>query len=258
MNDHAAYLDHLRARGLLPTGCRSAFIVGSVARGWDNAVSDLDICLVSDEPWRSGTNGFEPMPLEPAEIATEVTHVDGRRWELKYWLDGQVGQVIDKVSWSRFEDGTPSGQLLTTWEEEFLERLLTCRPLAGEDWVLQQRARIEASAFRAFVLTDCLSNSDDCLEDLVGQLASGDLHSAVLSARLAFGHVVDTVLAAHGEFGRSPKWRSRRIREVDPPSLPFDRYWAVETMRTFDPEDPRRWVEEVAGLCKALSMEVEI
>jgi hypothetical protein len=258
MNTVSVHLDQLAARGFLPAGYRSAFIVGSIARGWDNASSDLDIYVVSQEPWRSGTNGIEHMPLEPPEIATEVIHVDGQRWELKFWLDTQVGQMIDKVSWVSFESGTPSGQLLTAWEEEFLERLLTCRPLAGEDWVLQQRERIEASAFRAFVVTDCLSNADDCLEDVVGQLAAADVESALLSARLGFGYAVDALLASHGECGRAPKWRSRRMREVNPPALSFERYWAVETMRTFDPEDPRRWVEEVAGICKALSMEVEI
>ncbi|RKR91080.1 hypothetical protein BDK92_5468 [Micromonospora pisi] len=258
MSDLSTNLGELTARGLVPADCRAAFVVGSFARGWANASSDVDMYLVCDQAWRSATNGVEYLPLEPAEVATEVVHVGGQRWELKYWLEAQVDQMIDKVSWASFETGLPTGQILTTWEEEFVERMLTCRPLTGEDWVLRQRAKITSSAFRAFVVADCLSNADDCLEDVMGQLASGDVESALLSVRLGFGHAVDALLASQGEYGRAPKWRARRVREVNPPLLPFERYWAVETMRAFDPAEPRQWIQEIADLCKSLSMEVEI
>ncbi len=55
-----------------------------------------------------------------------------------------------------------------------------------------------------------------------------------------------------------PKWRSRRMRLVDTPVLPYERYWELETMRTFDPEAPEVWVREVIAVCQRISMEVSV
>ena len=43
-----------------------------------------------------------------------------------------------------------------------------------------------------------------------------------------------------------------------PRQLPYEDYWAIETMRDFDPEDPRDWVTRIVQQCRDLSIEVEI
>ncbi|KPI00274.1 hypothetical protein OK074_5882 [Actinobacteria bacterium OK074] len=256
--DFTRCLPELSAHGLPPSRYRSAFVVGSLARGWANAASDVDVYVVGEEPWSGPVPASIRLSLEHPEVVTDFWYVGDRRWELKYWTAGQLAEILGKVSWEAFETGQPLGQLIGRDEEQLLERMLACRPLHGEDWVLEQQDRIRDSAFVASVVSYCLSNADDFVDDAAGQLDGGDVASAVLSARQAFGHAVDALLAAHGECNRLVKWRARRVAEAAPKALPYERYWAVETMRDFDPARPEVWVRDVMALCKTLSLEVEI
>jgi predicted nucleotidyltransferase len=256
----AGCVAELERRKLVPEASLAVLMVGSTARGWANPKSDYDIAVISaGAQWR-GSGPDIAVPLEPAVVPTEVIYVAGRRWELKYYLDGQVDQMFGKVTWAEFEKaGTASGLLLDQ-EEVFLERLATCVPLSGAEWLRSRREQIDGSAFRAFVVTRSLDQADLSVEDALGQVAAGDLESAVLSARKAFGHAVDALLESLGEYGGYwiPKWRARRFRIAAPPMLSFADYWAIETMRDLDPADPGRWVEHVVGVCKDLSLETNI
>lgn len=257
--DFSSCHDELQGRGLLPERYEAAFVVGSQARGWGNALSDADVCIVTRDPWASVGHGLIRVPLIPDTVTTEGFQTGGLAWELKYWLDGQVDQMIEKVNWSQFDGSTLVGQRLTREEEKFLDRILTCVPLTGSDWISRCQKQIEESAFRTFVTTECLGLADDYVIDAVGQLEAGDVDSSVLSARTAFGHAVDALLASHGELGRlNTKWRARRLASVQPKELPYEEYWRVETMRTFDPAAPETWVQETAWLCKRMAMEVQV
>lgn len=252
-------IKELESRGLVPAKTYAVFLVGSVARGWGNALSDYDIYLVGPEPWHSPSSTVLRLPLETQTVPVEVIHADGRRWEMKYWLDSQVDQMLAKVSWEEFDKGHASGALLTDVEELFLERLPTCVPLSGEDWIERRRGQLEQSAFRSLMVTRSLTAADGAVEDALGQLEADDLESAVLSARKAFGHSVDALLESCGQYGHhTPKWRARRFRAAEQSVLGFDAYWRLETMGDFDPEHPGRWVRQVIELCKNLAMDVEI
>lgn len=252
-------LEEMDRRGLIPADCLAVCCVGSVARGWSNETSDYDFNVVSSTPWTGESARTIPVPLEPGVVPAVVLHVDGRRWEIKYWLDGQVQQMIDKVSWEQFEAGNSTAKALIDNEELFLERMSTCLTLSGAAWTEGCRRRVEESAFRAFVTTRSLAEADSSIEDAVGQLAARDFNSAVLSARKALGHTVDALLESEGNFGsRTPKWRARRFHEVRPKALSFEEYWALETMRSFDPENSQVWTNLVIQRCRDLTMEVEI
>jgi hypothetical protein len=45
---------------------------------------------------------------------------------------------------------------------------------------------------------------------------------------------------------------------LQPPELSFDDYWQLETMRSYDPETPEKWVEEVLRTCQHVSTEVRL
>jgi hypothetical protein len=233
-------------------------LVGSAARGWSNARSDYDFYVVGDKPWQGGYRSGYRIPLDPPEVLTESFYFEGRRWEATNWLARQVDQIIAKVSWNEFENRIP-GQILTVREEALLERLLLCVPVAGEDWIAQRQAEIKASAFKPMVITRSLGTADDAVEDALGQVESGDLDNAVLSARRALGHSIDALLEQHDQFGSAVhKWRPNRFRAADPAILSFERYWEMETMRTFDPEHPEKWITDVLTMCQEISMKVEI
>lgn len=252
-------LDGLASRSLLPADHLAVLCVGSVARGWANDSSDYDFNVIAHGPWYGPSTRVIPVPLWPDMVPAVVEHVNGRRWEIKYWLDVQVDQMLAKVAWERFEDGASTARPLTDAEELFLERLATCLTLSGTAWVRNRRQALGETAFRAFVTTRSLAEADSSIEDALGQLAADDIASAVLSARKAFGHVVDALLESHGAYGsRIPKWRARRFQEVRPRQLPYEDYWAIETMRDFDPEEPGNWVTRIVQQCRDLSIEVEI
>ncbi|MFI7537286.1 nucleotidyltransferase domain-containing protein [Streptosporangium sp. NPDC049376] len=257
--DPVRCLHALHERQLLPGRRLAVLLVGSVALGWANEKSDYDFYVVTETPWRRPNAARRTMPLQPSYVPTDSIVLDGRRWELKYWLDSQVNQMLDKVSWEQFESGAAVADPLAPAEESFLERLISCVPLEGEQWVRRRREALADTAFQAFLVTRSLAAADGCLDDALGQLATGDVTSAVLSARQALGHAVDALLESRGVYGSQlPKWRARRLAEARLPDLPFERYWALETMASFDQARPEAWVEEVVVLCRALSLRAEI
>ncbi|WP_405881009.1 hypothetical protein OG762_21915 [Streptomyces sp. NBC_01136] len=251
------WLEPLRQRELIPADCLAAFVVGSAARGWNNARSDHDVYVVTTRAWDTSTSRPIPMPLNPPGVRSETFYEDGRRWEVTYWLDSQIDQLLAKVSWQEYERGL-AGEALTPREEVSLGRIANCLTLLGEDWVEDRRKRLTDSAFKSFLVVRSLNLADDAVEDALGQMEAGNPESATISARRAFGYAVDALLESHGEFGsHMPKWRPNRLRIVAPSFLTFERYWALETMRSYDAADPGSWIREVLTLCQDISMRVE-
>jgi hypothetical protein len=248
----------LRELGLIPRTELSTLVVGSTARGWDHSTSDTDVVVISTEPFADSRAVTMDVPLSPGTVPTVVFHRDGRRWEVKFWLDGQVDQMFEKITWERFERGGTVGSQVTQAEVVFLSRLRTCATVSGAQWVRDRREQLDQSAFRSILLTQVLTDADHAAEAAIGQLSAGESEGAVYLARQAFDLLVEAILIDHGEYEVGIKWRARRFRTAAPRQLTFDRYWAIETMRDYQPDKPGLWVEQVVGLCKDLSIEVEL
>lgn len=259
--DHAddELLAPLRGRDLVPDDMVAVCVVGSAARGWENSRSDVDVYIVTRREWSSESSDDIAMPLNPPRVQTESFYASGRRWEITYWTQGQVDQLLNRVSWEAFDQGVAAREALALREEHFLARLAVCRPIHGVDWVASTRGKLGDSAFRAFQLSRSLSHVDEAVEDALGQLEAGDLPSATLSARSALGYAIDALLESYGEYGSNiPKWRARRFAAVAPAEMTFEQYWELETMATYDPADPRPWVRQILNLCQDFSMKIEI
>jgi hypothetical protein len=248
----------LDERRLLPPTRRCVFTAGSLIRGWGNRTSDLDIYIVTRSEWRSDTGQLKPVQLIPDMVAAEAFYVDGRKWDVEYWLDIQVEQALAKMSWAEYEDHPDAGRELSWLEDDFLERLSYAVALENDVWLREKATQLAGSAFGSIRIQRALDLLDLATEDAVGQLDGGDVESAVLAVRLAFGHAVDALLASHGEYGHNEKWRARRMLAIAPPQLSFHDYWAVETMRDFDPTAPRAWVERVLERCQRIAQEVGV
>lgn len=248
-------LGELDSRGLLPRDVRAAFLCGSLARGWGNAKSDADVYLVVPEPWESTTATGIRIPLDPGLVPLETIYVGGRQWEVKYWVERQIEQVLGKAAWSEFEHDRTE-QRVTRNEQDLMARMLSCVPITGHDWITKTQLRIKESAYEAVVVSEILEDGELMIEDAVGQAEAGDLESAVLSTRLAFNCAVDALVVVNGQYDRNPKWRARRMRAAAPKQLPFDRYWRIEVMRDLDPTAPLPWIEQVLDVCRELMSEV--
>ena len=252
------WLAPLRTRDLVPEGALAGFVVGSAARGWHNARSDFDIYVITTARWESSTSTPTPVPVDPPSVHSETFFDQDKRWEVTYWLDSQIDQMLAKVSWDAYEAGMVAEDALSWREELTLARLGNCLPLWGEDWITESRKRLTESAFRSVMVVRSLGKADDAVEDALGQMESGDLECATISARTAFGHAVDALLEGAGEYGsHMPKWRPKRLRAATQDVLPFDTYWAVETMQGCDPADPRPWITRVLTVCQDIAMRVE-
>lgn len=246
-------------RGLVSQSALAVFVVGSVALGWHNSRSDYDIYIVTSKKYHSLTSRPVPVPLAEASLATETFYTRERRWDVTYWLDSQVEEVLSKVSRDSISPGTPTEKTLSIHEELLLSRLGSCLALHGGDWIERNSARAAASAFRELVVVRSLGAAEDAVEDALGQLEAGNFESATISARKAFGHAVDALLESLGQYGsHEQKWRPKRFRAADPDVITFDEYWAVETMQGYQAADPAPWIKSVLTLCQDLAMRVKI
>lgn len=255
------WLAPIRERGLLPADSVSSLLVGSSARGWSNARSDHDVYVITANEWIPKTCEVETIavPLDPPLVRAVTFHHQSKRWEVTYWAEQQVEQMLAKVSWTAYEEGqSAAASVLSVREELLLGRLASARPLTGETWLKDTRRRLTASAFRSFLVVRSLGEADDAVEDALGQMEADDLDSAVLSARIALGHSVNALLESHGDYdSHTPKWQANRFRATAPEVLTFDRYWSLETMRDFDTDNPHDWIMSVLAICQDIAMRVE-
>jgi hypothetical protein len=249
----------LTALGAMPPDAVAVLLVGSQARGWANPTSDYDFCIVTEQPFSSDETRTVGVPLDPPITTVREVIVAERRCELAYWTEGQIRQMLDKVSWSRFESTEASLKALVDVEQTLLERLATAVPTAGEEWLEATRRAVDESAFRAFITTFSISSAEGKLEDIVGMVEVNDLESAVLAARLALDHMVDALLDSHGVYGTGiPKWRMRRLRDLAHPVFSPERYWELITMTGHGAADAAGWVDAVVAQCQDLALEIEI
>ncbi|GLX47547.1 hypothetical protein Shyhy01_04970 [Streptomyces hygroscopicus subsp. hygroscopicus] len=258
-NDSGQWLRVLRERQLIPEDTLAVSLVGSVAHGWHNERSDYDFYVVtSREPDLPGQSSIT-LPLNPPRVRSQSFYLEERRWEVTYWLDSHYDQMLAKVSEDEYNRGVAPARVLAAREELALGRLDSRVILEGAEWFEARSKQLAESAFRSFMIARSLGASDNCVEDALGQMKSGNLESATLSARAALGSSVDALLEGHGQFGsQSPKWRPQRFRAARPDALSFEDYWALETMRDYDPEDPRPWINRVLTICQDIAMRVEV
>jgi hypothetical protein len=246
----------LRSHHALPETYACVYLTGSLIRGWGNSGSDLDFYVITDEPWHPSEAVSASVPLGQGKIYFKALKESGVGWDVEYWQEAQIEQVLAKVSREHYEQRVLLGGLLTGFERDMLERLLYAVPIDGASWLAETRRRLEASAFLPMVVCDALALAKTYLDDAEGMLAIGDDDSAVLAARTAFTHTVDGLLAAHGVAARNAKWHARRFREAAPSVMGYEEYWAIETMRGYSRDEGAGWVRQVIDSCRRIANEL--
>ncbi len=233
---------------------RAAFIAGSLVQGYGNARSDIDLYLLCDT--QPTDVDAHPQAVALAEGVIQVGALEtgvGPRYDVEYWTTSQVAQCLDKVAANAFAAGTATGSDLSGFEIDLLSRLAHAVPVAGDPGLVDATVTaLRSSAFFSVMAARAATHYDIRSEDVRGQLEAADLHSAVLSTRIAFGAAVETVLAAYGDCGDSEKWRARRLMASPQRLVSMDEYWAVETMRGLDVANPVPWILDVIALAQRL------
>jgi len=251
-------LDALRSQELLPDDTLCVYLSGSVVRGWGNGTSDIDVYVITESPRRREGAHYARVPLDPELLVVEVVHVEDERWDVEYWTDSQVDQMMAKVSPSMLESSDFAGEDISTDERDFLDRLGYGIAILGEEWFSRRQAALQKSGIEPIFTAHALNIADGYTEDALGMLGSGDVESAVIAVKIAFGWIVDALLVSEGELAQNPKWRPQKLLRAAPAALPFERWWEIETMQGFDAEAPERWVRSVLGACQELSLEISV
>jgi len=238
-------LAQVREAIAVPDDTLCVYLSGSVLAGWGHRFSDLDVFVVG----RSRAE-VDALFTIAHDVSLELRQVGALRWDIEYWREDEVDALV-----AQFE-GEPGAY--DDKDADMLYRLDRGRALLGEAWLAQRQQRLRASCFGRTLARRAVNKADNLLEDALGMLDSGDVESAMLAARLAFGKVTDALLHQQGDWCPSEKWRSRRLATAQPAALSHDVWWGVETMQDFDEGDPAAWVLETVRLCRDLILEVEV
>jgi hypothetical protein len=252
------YLNVLKENAALPDDRLAVFVAGSLIRGWGNDRSDLDVYVVTGQPWQGERESEIRVWADPGAVPVRAFYAGNRRWDVEYWLDRQVESLVDYASWDKFETGESKASVLTTAEVSLAHRIGTCEIAEGPGWIERRRAQFGTSAIKNMVAAYLLDRLDSLTEDAVGMAAAGDSVSAVIAARRAYAFAVDAFVASRGEFEMQPKWQARRLLATGAAELRFDEYWEIETMRNYDPGNPNAWIEDVLRRCQRLADAVEL
>jgi hypothetical protein len=251
-------IDALRHAGVFPGDTVAAYISGSAAVGWNNELSDYDVYVVTREVPEVAQSFWIRVAANPTRVPAVLTKIGGNRFDIEYWTEGQVTQIVEHAATDSPDVAARRDPNLTLDEVDLVYRLLIAVPVVGAEWLEAQKERLRRSHIREAIAVNHLNTADGRIDDALGQLDAGDSASAVLAAREAFSHVVDAIAAISGDIGPNPKWRARRVMTLEPAVLPWDDYWAIETMQGFDPDSPHKWVLETIDRCRSLMLEVPL
>jgi hypothetical protein len=251
--------DLLRRLEVDPDRVAAAFVAGSLVLGWANVDSDIDVYLLCAEPVTPPAfTDVHTTRLSRPGVPVGGLTVLGRDCDVEVWTLAQVDELVGLLTLAGQARSSSLLEGFSHFELDFVEKVSHGVPLRGAAVVARVRAAVRASAWENLLVARALDLSDIYLVDALGQADSGDPRSAVLSVKLAFGHCVDAVCAGHGSYGRSPKWRARRLASVAAAELPFEEYWRIETMAGYDDADPGRWVRDVLAVCRRISAAVPV
>src|SRR4051794_35859560 len=112
----------LESAALVPADAVAVLLVGSRALDWQHARSDLDVVIVTTEPWSGTVTDQQPVALTESTIGIVTTAVDGVRCEVKYWTESQIRETLSNVRWPAWDAGN-TGQSMSQNESVLVERL---------------------------------------------------------------------------------------------------------------------------------------
>ena len=116
------------------------YAAGSLVQGWGHAASDLDLYLVTEEPLVPGGE-LESFVRHVSTADPVIRIVLGEfgafRADIELWRAAQIDEII-----GRFTGGTPDQEKpeLDKSEQDLLYRLVSGRPLHGEEWWAKRRS----------------------------------------------------------------------------------------------------------------------
>jgi hypothetical protein len=199
-------------------------LTGSIAAGWGNAYSDVDIYAFSDHELE--------LPIDDTMEMWPGSHSSGLRW--LSWIGPYDQSRVDLTVWPTDAVATALEPLLGSTEPEYYEagkaledliyRVSIAEPLKGDTLVDEMRRMIGRSGYRRVVARHSKFVAENALTDAAGQLESGDTMTALLSAMRAATFATDACLLLAGDLCKGEKWMFRRLERTPACGITLSEY----------------------------------
>lgn len=198
------------ARQLAETsGAPAALLAGSIAEGFGNTTSDIDIYLIGPQ----------------LTAAREQLAAGYRRVDVHSLAPADIDAVIGLVAAATLpSDG--SAPVFPDRHLALLARLSSAEVINGAEIVEAQRQRLKETRarLRRLVIFKWLTAAHAELEDLRGLRGAGDSDAATLTARSALLAAGKAVAAAGDELYLGHKWVWRQLCRSAPPAFPLSTF----------------------------------
>lgn len=203
-------------------------VTGSIAAGWGNSYSDIDLYVFSDQELELPVD--ETMETWPGKDPSS-----GVRWS--NWMGQYEESLVDLKVWPTDTLATALKPFLSDIEPEFAQvgtkiedliyRISIAAPLKNPAFVDDMKQLIATSSYNRALARMLKARTENALTDVAGQLEAGDMLGARMAALLAAEQVADQSLVLAGDLCRSRKWILRRLERTPQCGITVDEYRSV-------------------------------
>lgn len=195
-----------RAKAHIKGPIHAIYIGGSIAEGYGNCRSDLDIYLLIDESQRP-----------PFKGGFAISSINGRSLQFDFVSLDQLEAAVVQLETRPFEQISMS---LPT--NQILHRLCHCVVIDGAETVARYASRLNGAKYLSFSSFVKQEQCENALQDAYGAWDAGQFETATFNVRLATHRAFEAVLSLRGQTATNEKWvfeKASRALGISHPAL---------------------------------------
>jgi len=200
------------------------YLSGSIAEGFGNEGSDLDIYIIT---YDSYGHTDETLPYQIMSYGREYTFTGQKILLSGFYIQKDVFSMLLKDI--EFKIRNKQIMDLSNKLIELYHRIYKGIPLHNESGFNQLKANLNTDLFIKNLCLNRLVYSENRHNDAVGALKSADIWTAYLSAKISLEKSIDGLLISKGETNPSDKWLFRRLFSLYSP----EDEWVKEFMNCY-------------------------
>lgn len=231
-------------------------ITGSTAAGFANAYSDIDVYAFIDSlpelPVDDTMEMWDSRDPGGLHCTTWMGRYGNHRVDLKLWPKNTPAIALAPF----LEQEEPEFCDVSKMVQDFVYRLSVAKPLSGEEYFAEARTLITSSSYGRALARTLKLDTENRLTDVAGQLKSGDVLSAHLSAIHAAALAADCRLVMAGDYCRGQKWLLRRLGST-PAGIDPDHYRLMVLNGPRTGESPAECAHRIASWTRAMIAAIE-